>query len=229
MKKVILIATVCLPLSICLGNEFTGLWKGILDLGNQKLNVAIDVKESKNELSGYFYSMDQSKNPIAITSIQQNGKRLKFEIKPLNIVFSGNLKQEKIDGTFRQNGMTLPLSLKRSNGNILNGAPKISLPKDTFNALKGKWNGLLKVGGANLRIELYFEKDKNGALEVFLVSPDQASVKIPASYLEVKSSAINMAFDRIGVKIKGEIKADKISAKFQQGVFNDTINFLREN
>ena len=229
MKKLVFLIVASLSAAISLGNEFAGLWKGILDLGFQKLNVALDVRESKNELSGYFYSLDQSKVPITITSIQQNGKCIKFEIKPLNIVFSGNLKQEKIDGTFKQNGIVMPLSLKRSNEDISNNVPKISLPDDAFNVLKGKWKGLLKMGEASLRIELYFEKDKNGTLEVFLVSPDQSPVKIPASSLEMKSSNIDMAFDGIGIRIKGKVKDGKINAKFQQGMFNSAIKFSREN
>ncbi len=215
----------------CLGGDFAGQWKGVLNLGSQRLNVATDFKEDNGKLTGDFYSLDQAKVPIPITSIEQEGKRIEFKIAPLNISFKGILDGDKIRGKFAQNGAVIKLILnKQSALQDLSGKKiALSMPEDLFESLQGKWNSSLKVGAsAAMRLELLFDKNKKGETEIFLISPDQSPIKIPASSLAAKSENFILEFESIGVKLCCKFKNKRISADFQQGNFKAKIKFSPE-
>jgi len=130
MKKhifVILLVLATLPSQA----QIEGYWKGQLDLGVQKLEVAFDIKAAEN---GFLASLDvpaqgASDIPVDETVFQDN--RLQLTMSAMGATYSGTLKEGRIEGEFTQHGMTFPLNLEKGAKESLQARPQD--PQPPFN------------------------------------------------------------------------------------------------
>jgi pimeloyl-ACP methyl ester carboxylesterase len=93
--------------------EVIGTWHGLLDIG-QKLRLDIHISKSASGYSGKLDSPDQGAKDIPATKVEFNNNTLVFEVKNLGVSYSGNVKSDSIDGTFKQGGFSTKLLLTRS-------------------------------------------------------------------------------------------------------------------
>jgi uncharacterized protein len=90
-----------------------GNWLGELHAGPVTLRVALEVsKSAAGKLAGKFDSLDQGAT-VPVTKIELTGDQVSVTMTIAQ--FEGKLSADgqTIDGTFHQNGMSLPLVLKR--------------------------------------------------------------------------------------------------------------------
>jgi len=220
--------------SICNANELSGLWKGVLNLGQQQLNLIAEFSDDNGNITGKFYSVDQSKQGIPMTIVTRKGDKLNFEISHLKIKYTGNLSGNKIKGDFQQNGIEWPLSFTKEKVakkiEATTTPDEFEIANDALSTLLGEWNGTLKVDEKNsLKLNLIFEKTQNGKCKAFLISPQQSSSKIPLSAFEVNKSKIKISISSLGLTLDGDIRCNKISAKFKQGALKQKIIFTKDN
>jgi uncharacterized protein (TIGR03435 family) len=93
--------------------DISGNWQGTLVAGQ---GLRAIVKISKADTGGWkaaFYSIDQSPNPIAVTSVTVDKLSFAFTIKPLDLTYSGTLNADRtsIMGNATQGGQTHVLNL----------------------------------------------------------------------------------------------------------------------
>jgi uncharacterized protein (TIGR03435 family) len=93
--------------------DITGNWQGTLQAG-KGLRTLIKISKDDGKLKAVMYSIDQGGQPIAITSISMLGSSVNFEIKPLDVTYSGTLNPDgnAIAGNATQNGQTHVLNLE---------------------------------------------------------------------------------------------------------------------
>lgn len=97
------------------GKDLNGSWHGTLDAGGAKLRLRVTVtKLESGEYKADFNSLDQGAT-IPLDAVTLQGDNARFESKAAGIVFEAVLNKEasEIVGTFKQGGMTIPLTLKR--------------------------------------------------------------------------------------------------------------------
>ena len=94
--------------------QIEGYWKGQIDLGTLKLEMAFDIKAIEN---GYSATLDVPAQgafdvPVDETTFQDG--HLQLTMSAMDANYSGTPKDGVIEGEFTQRGMTFPLNLVKA-------------------------------------------------------------------------------------------------------------------
>ena len=131
MKTKLNIVTLLLLFAVPSFAQIEGYWKGKIDLGMQKLEMAFDISSTEN---GYSATLDVPAQgahniPVDETIFQDN--RLQMTMSAMGASYSGELKEGIIEGEFSQRGMTFPLKLERGEKESQQARPQD--PQPPFN------------------------------------------------------------------------------------------------
>lgn len=112
--------------------EITGNWKGDLDIQGMKLPLVLHISKDGENLKSTVDSPKQGAKDIPVDHTTFANNELIFEVKALSVSYKGILKNGKIEGTFQQGSMSLPLTFE-----TLIGEEKVSFnrpqtPKPPF-------------------------------------------------------------------------------------------------
>ena len=115
MKEIILtiVLAVATTLTATAQADLLGSWTGKLDLGVTKLTLVFHLKQTDGRVKVTMDSPDQSAMGIPCTKDFLSYDSLAVSVKSINASYSGRLKDGKIVGTFKQNGLSLPLVLTK--------------------------------------------------------------------------------------------------------------------
>ena len=99
-------------------SQIKGYWKGQIDLGTMKLEMAFNITAIEN---GYVTTLDVPAQgafdfPVDETIFQD--KRLQLTMSAMDASYSGTLKEGIVEGKFTQRGMTFPLNLAKAEKKI---------------------------------------------------------------------------------------------------------------
>ena len=111
--------------------QIEGYWKGKIDLGVQKLEMAFDISSTEN---GYSATLDvpaQGAHNIPVDETVFQDNRLQITMSAMDASYSGELKEGIIEGEFSQRGMTFPLNLERGEKETQQARPQD--PQPPFN------------------------------------------------------------------------------------------------
>lgn len=115
MKKwYLLLAAACYMPLLAGAQEIAGTWRGTLDLGVMKMALVLHVEQEAD--GRYVTRMDSpdqgARNiPIARTSFADG--RFALADDALRLAYEGELQADSLVGTFRQNGLEVPLTFTR--------------------------------------------------------------------------------------------------------------------
>ena len=123
MRKTLLFAAVMAMMAATVQAQgIAGTWHGQLDLQVMKLNLVFHFSKEKCTLD----SPDQGAKGIAGEIKELDEKKVDAAFPSIGAAFSGNLKDGKIVGTFRQMGREFPLTLSR--GDLVRQRPQTPRP-----------------------------------------------------------------------------------------------------
>ncbi|HEX8817356.1 MAG TPA: alpha/beta fold hydrolase [Terriglobales bacterium] len=96
-------------------SDIDGAWMGTLDIGAMRLRVVFHITNTGDGLTGTMDSPDQGMKGMPVTSVARSDMNLKIEARQIGGEFNGKISKDlgSLDGTWTQNGGTLPLVLKR--------------------------------------------------------------------------------------------------------------------
>jgi len=108
-----------------------GSWQGELEFQGMKLPLILNIKKNGSLYSSTMDSPKQGAKDIPVDKTDFVNNELSFEQKMLGATYKGKLTTGKIEGTFSQNGMQLPLTFtpNTGNGSVLN---RPQTPKPPF-------------------------------------------------------------------------------------------------
>ncbi|MBD5356701.1 MAG: hypothetical protein HDR88_06820 [Bacteroides sp.] len=90
-----------------------GEWKGDLQIAPQmKLKLVFHISEPGEETVVTLDSPDQGAFGIPTVVNHLSNDSINVSVNEINLNFTGNLKDGKIEGTLNQNGMSLPMILE---------------------------------------------------------------------------------------------------------------------
>lgn len=113
MKKLFsLIFLWALSSPLLFAQNIVGSWNGVLDVMGTKLHLVFHFKEADSVLSGKMDSPDQHAYDIPVSKIEWNNSELYLEVMGGAIKYEAKLKNDLLEGTFKQSGMDFPLNLK---------------------------------------------------------------------------------------------------------------------
>ncbi|MDR1344731.1 MAG: alpha/beta hydrolase [Tannerellaceae bacterium] len=117
MRKQTLAILACFVCLYTFGQEIAGDWNGVLKVQQIELRLVLHISPAEGGYSATMDSPDQGAKGIPVTSISFENPTLKFSVAALGVQYEGVLGADGIiTGTFKQGGITLPLSLSRGNG-----------------------------------------------------------------------------------------------------------------
>ena len=123
MRKTLLFAAVMAVMATTAQAQgIAGTWHGQLDLQVMKLNLVFHFSKEKCTLD----SPDQGAKGIAGEVKELSEQHVDVAFPSIGAGFSGDLKDGKIVGTFRQMGREMPLTLSR--GDLVRQRPQTPLP-----------------------------------------------------------------------------------------------------
>ena len=96
--------------------QIAGAWLGTLNVGTTGLRVQFRISEGPGGvLTGRMDSLDQGAKDIPVDVVTLTGDKLHMEVKMAHSVYEGTLDATgaKVDGSWSQGAMKLPLTLKR--------------------------------------------------------------------------------------------------------------------
>ena len=97
-------------------SDIDGSWMGTLNAGTTKLRLFFQITTTPEGVQATMSSLDQGGGAIPASSVQRDGAKLTMELKSMGGIFSGTFDKglTTIEGTWSQNGNTLPLTLKKT-------------------------------------------------------------------------------------------------------------------
>ena len=102
--------------------ELIGSWSGKLDLGVIKLTLVLHLEQANGYVVVTLDSPDQNAMGIGTFKEFLSDDSLAVKVEQLNLTYRARLKEGKLDGTFSQNGLSIPLVMTR-------GLPEVKRPQ----------------------------------------------------------------------------------------------------
>lgn len=211
------------------GPGVTGTWKGTL--GGQ-LEVVFHLRRGgEGALSATMDVPAQGAEGLPVSTAAATGDSLRLEVASAGIVFAGQVQDdgETVEGTWQQNGQSLPLVLERTStdaGEVEAEVAEVRQPGEPDVA--GRWMGRIATPtGQKLRVVFNIEEADDGTLTATAKSPDQSDQSAPASALALTEDSLRV--EAFGAVFEGKIGADvqAIEGTFEQGGFSTPLTLRR--
>jgi uncharacterized protein len=101
------------PKNSAVSKPLLGTWEGTLDVQGKSLRLVLTLANGPDGATGKLVSLDQNNFEMPVTTIAEEGSRLKLTISMVSGGFDGELKGDEIVGTWTQGPGALPLTFKR--------------------------------------------------------------------------------------------------------------------
>lgn len=127
MKKAILLLTIILTslasqAQVQPTTALIGSWSGKLKVGPVSLTLVLHLEQADGYVTVTLDSPDQGAKGIGAFKEFLSDDSIAIKIETLGVTYRARLKDDKLDGTFSQNGISLPLVLTR-------GVPEMKRPQ----------------------------------------------------------------------------------------------------
>jgi pimeloyl-ACP methyl ester carboxylesterase len=113
--------------------EIEGIWQGTLRFSGMELRIVFTISRSPdNTLTATYDVPEQNALDVPVDKITFKERDVCLEIIPIDGVYKGKLSEDgtKIDGSWTQSGMTLPLVFERTQTKLVVKRPQE--PKEPF-------------------------------------------------------------------------------------------------
>ncbi|MBV6438412.1 MAG: D-aminopeptidase [Saprospiraceae bacterium] len=106
------------PLCTYAQADYSGNWKGAIELPGRNLEIAIDLRNDNGQWAGDLDIPAQNIGNMQLAELKIDGRNISFKLPevPANASFSGDFdgNAEKLEGLFSQGGMSFPMKLTRA-------------------------------------------------------------------------------------------------------------------
>jgi fermentation-respiration switch protein FrsA (DUF1100 family) len=113
MKNIAVLLVLAISVLGLNGQDITGQWNGALKVQGMQLRIVFNITGNDKGYSATMDSPDQGAKGIPVTSVTFTDSKLKLEITNIRMEYNGELKENTIIGTFKQNGMEFPMNLSK--------------------------------------------------------------------------------------------------------------------
>ncbi len=143
--------------------QVTGDWKGELDVQGTKMELIFHISEKEGNLSATIDIPLQGASGLPMSSVKFENNKLFMEMAQAGFSYEGDLKEEAIEGIFKQAGQEFPLTLAKTKITKPGDPSLVSSPEELAQLIA------LGDGNYNYKVEDYFAKPKTSS---FALSPN---------------------------------------------------------
>ena len=94
-------------------SALVGSWSGQLVVGPMSLTLVLHLKQADGYVEVALDSPDQGAKNLSAAKEYLSDDSIAITLDYLNVTYTARLKNEKLDGTFTQNSISIPLVLSR--------------------------------------------------------------------------------------------------------------------
>lgn len=209
------------PANSKLSKTMEGAWQSTLDGGlTTKYHIVLKLgRAADGTATGTLTSVDRGNLESALTSIQQTGNTLRFEIRSLNGSYRGELNATgtEIKGEWKQAANVTPMVFRR-------GASATAANSALTKAFEGTWHGLLDQG-KDFKIELVLKLSQaaDGSATGTLANTDAKSRELPVSAIIQKGTSLQFEVGLLKASFEGTLTGSTITGKWSQEGLLDNI------
>lgn len=114
MKKNLLICSLLIFSTVVFSQDITGEWNSLLKVSGMQLRLVFHITKTETGYSATMDSPDQGAKDIPMSKASYENSVLTIEMAAAKIEYTGKLDSEgNVVGTFKQAGLTAPLTLTR--------------------------------------------------------------------------------------------------------------------
>jgi len=190
--------------------DITGQWEGVLSVQGMNLRIIFNINKTTTGYTSTMDSPDQGATGIPVATTTFDGSKLSLAIPNLGILYEGELKSDSFVGSFKQSGMSFPMTLTKSTPKEIKSVEYIQ------DAITGQWDGVLSIQGTNMRLVFHINKTVESYVST-MDSPDQGATGIPVATTTFDGSKLSLAIPNLGILYEGELKNDSFTGTFKQG------------
>jgi len=186
-----------------------GNWEGTLTANQVQLRIVLRIFETNDTYRAVIDSIDQGAKDIPITRLSARPDSIHAELPALYADYQAVLSADRTEmsGTWKQLKRSFPLTLKR-----MTEADRVAAPlaPDEYaprpdSDLQGAWEGALKAGNAELRLNLRIAEPTPGTFHAQMDSVDQGARNLPVTSLTYNKPAIRFGMDAINGSFEGNL------------------------
>jgi len=229
LRSHILAVTVSLaaaPLAFAQSPDPSGHWEATMQLPRGDVRVELDLdRNGKGELAGTIGTPAQHLMGLPLARVVVEGRTITFfarEDQP----FTGELSADgqSIDGKYRLEGQSIPLTLTRIGPARMKPAARIAaIPSQ----LEGTWSATVSAGSRDVHLVLTMANHEDGSSTGSLVNLDEGRLTVPVTAIDQRESGVTIEFKAIAGSFTGQAIADgsELAGTFTQGSFSMPITF----
>ena len=98
---------------VYLNDNITGQWNGVLSVQGMNMRIVFNIKKTNEGYISTMDSPDQGATGIPVTTTTFNGSKLSLAVPALGILYEGELKNNSVEGTFKQGALSVPMTLNK--------------------------------------------------------------------------------------------------------------------
>ena len=212
----------------------TGHWEGVIQAGEQKVAIEVDLALISGTSSGTFSNPAKGIRGFPLSGVRFDGSSVTFAINAGSGggTFRGVLgaNGKTMGGTFSTHGPDgqpheLPFELTRTGDAKIEAAAKMAPVRKE---LEGTWAGALEVDGETRELRLRFA-NQDGAGSGVVITREGAEITI--SQIEQKGSSVTLHVKMIGGSYTGTLNAGatELTGTWTQGPFTAPLTFRRSS
>jgi len=117
MKRIVIFILLVMIMCSIIANEendIVGQWSGVLNVQGMNMRLVFHIDKSDESYTATMDSPDQGAFGIPVATTTYENSTLTLEIPSIGLFYEADLLEDTIVGTFKQGGLSLPLTLERT-------------------------------------------------------------------------------------------------------------------
>jgi len=117
-KAIAIFFAIILSGAFAQAQDITGQWKGVLNISGTNLRLVFHINKNGEAYTSTMDSPDQGAVGIPVATTTFDGSKLSIAMPNIGLLYEGEYKTDSITGTFKQAGLSFPLTLKRTTDEV---------------------------------------------------------------------------------------------------------------
>jgi hypothetical protein len=203
--------------------DLAGAWFGTLDAGHVKSRLVLHLKRDGTAFKATIDLVDQGKKDLPVSVVKIHGPDVHLELGVFGAVYDAKLdaNSDEMTGTFKQAGMNLPFTMKRTANPPIVPAPlsPADYAERNDSDVQGYWLGTITIGGMQSRIVFKITGPSRGLLRGEVDSIDQGANAIPMTAINYTGGNLHIEVDGVAGSFDGTVNrsSGEITGTWKQG------------
>ena len=199
-----------------------GSWEGALQTNSVQLRLVLKIFKTNDVYRATLDSIDQGVKDIPVAGLTAEPGAVHLLLPALGADYVGTLSADKseMSGTFKQMNVDFPLTLKRTDhpDQVVEAMPVDAYAPRAGSDLQGAWAGVIKLGKAELHLNLRIAEPTSGTFSAQVDSVDQGARNLSVDALTYNKPGVRFEMKSIDSVYEGALnnQHDQITGNWTQ-------------